>query len=73
MRHYGEEKRNSYWPGTQIDTASSSRNRNYASGPNSTKTADAKQAYQDFFNTWKDADPNLLQLLQAKTELSALK
>ncbi len=36
-------------------------------------TAGAKQAYHDFFNTWKDADPTLPQLAQAKTEFSALK
>jgi serine/threonine protein kinase/tetratricopeptide (TPR) repeat protein len=36
-------------------------------------TAGAKQAYHDFFNTWKDADPNLPQLAQAKSEFSALK
>jgi hypothetical protein len=36
-------------------------------------TASAKQAYHDFFNTWKDADPNLPQLAQAKAEFSALK
>jgi hypothetical protein len=36
-------------------------------------TAGAKQAYHDFFNTWKNADPNLPQLAQAKAELSALK
>ncbi len=36
-------------------------------------TTDAKQAYHDFFNTWKDADPNLPQLAQAKVEFSALK
>ncbi len=36
-------------------------------------TAGAKQAYHDFFTTWKDADPNLPQLTQAKAEFSALK
>jgi eukaryotic-like serine/threonine-protein kinase len=36
-------------------------------------TAAAKQAYQDFFNTWKNADPDLPQLVQAKAEFSALK
>ena len=36
-------------------------------------TAGAKQAYHDFFNTWKDADPDLPQLAQAKMEFSALK
>ena len=35
--------------------------------------AGAKQAYHDFFNTWKDADPTLPQLAQAKAEFSALK
>ncbi len=30
--------------------------------------AAAKQAYQDFFQTWKDADPDLPQLVQAKAE-----
>jgi eukaryotic-like serine/threonine-protein kinase len=36
-------------------------------------TAGAKRAYHDFFNTWKDADPDLPQLAQAKAEFSALK
>jgi eukaryotic-like serine/threonine-protein kinase len=36
-------------------------------------TAGAKQAYHDFFNTWKDADPSLPQLAQAKAEFAALK
>jgi tetratricopeptide (TPR) repeat protein len=36
-------------------------------------TAEAKQAYHDFFNTWKDADPGLPQLAQAKAEFAALK
>ena len=36
-------------------------------------TAAAKQAYHDFFTTWKDADPDLPQLTQAKAEFSALK
>jgi hypothetical protein len=36
-------------------------------------TAGAKQAYHDFFTTWKDADPDLPQLVQAKAEFSALK
>jgi hypothetical protein len=36
-------------------------------------TSGAMQAYHDFFNTWKDADPTLPQLVQAKAEFSALK
>ena len=36
-------------------------------------TAGAKQAYRDLFTTWKDADPDLPQLVQAKAEFSALK
>jgi serine/threonine protein kinase/Tfp pilus assembly protein PilF len=36
-------------------------------------TAAAKQAYHDLFTTWKDADPDLPQLNQAKAEFSALK
>ena len=35
------------------------------------KTA-AKQAYHDFFNTWKDADPDLPQLAKAKAEFAGL-
>ena len=31
------------------------------------------QAYHDFFNTWKDADPDLPQLAQAKAEFAALR
>jgi len=36
-------------------------------------TAGAKQAYRDLFTTWKDADPDLPQLVQAKAEFAALK
>jgi eukaryotic-like serine/threonine-protein kinase len=36
-------------------------------------TAAAKQAYHDFFTTWKDADADLPQLAQAKAEFSAMK
>jgi eukaryotic-like serine/threonine-protein kinase len=36
-------------------------------------TAGAKQAYHNFFTSWKDADPDLPQLVQAKAEFSALK
>ena len=33
--------------------------------------ANAKKAYQDFFVTWKDADPGLPMLVAAKKELAA--
>ncbi len=36
-------------------------------------TAGAKQTYHDLFTTWKDADPDLPQFIQAKAEFSALK
>ena len=32
----------------------------------------SRQAYDEFFTTWKDADPNLLMLRQAKTEYQKL-
>ena len=35
-------------------------------------TADAKKAYEEFFNRWKDADPDLPILRQARTEYSKL-
>ncbi len=35
-------------------------------------TASAKSAYQDFFAAWKDADPDLLILKQAKAEYGKL-
>ena len=35
--------------------------------------AKAKAAYQDFFQLWKDADPNIPILKQAKTEYANLK
>jgi eukaryotic-like serine/threonine-protein kinase len=35
-------------------------------------TAKAKAAYQDFFNAWKDADPDVPILKEAKTEASKL-
>jgi hypothetical protein len=34
--------------------------------------AKAKAAYQEFLNLWKDADPDLPVLLQAKAEYSKL-
>jgi serine/threonine protein kinase/Tfp pilus assembly protein PilF len=36
-------------------------------------TAKAKGAYQDFFALWKDADPDIPILIQAKTEYAKLK
>jgi tetratricopeptide (TPR) repeat protein len=35
-------------------------------------TAKAKVAYQDFFNLWKDADPDIPILMQAKAEYAKL-
>jgi len=35
-------------------------------------TAKAKAAYQDFFNIWKDADPDIPVLRQAKEEYAKL-
>jgi len=34
--------------------------------------AGAKTAYQDFFASWKDADPDIPVLLQAKSEYAKL-
>ena len=36
-------------------------------------TAKARSAYQDFFSLWKDADPDVRMLQQAKTEYAKLK
>ena len=35
-------------------------------------TAKARHAYQDFFATWKDADPDIPVLLAAKSEYAKL-
>jgi eukaryotic-like serine/threonine-protein kinase len=35
-------------------------------------TAKAKKAYQDFLTLWKDADPDLAPLIQARKEYAAL-
>jgi eukaryotic-like serine/threonine-protein kinase len=35
-------------------------------------TAKAKAAYQDFFNVWKDADPDIPILKEAKAEYAKL-
>jgi hypothetical protein len=35
-------------------------------------TAKAKAAYRDFFNIWKDADPDIPFLKQAKAEYAKL-
>jgi eukaryotic-like serine/threonine-protein kinase len=35
-------------------------------------TAKAKSAYQDFFALWKDADPDIPNLKQAKAEYGKL-
>jgi hypothetical protein len=36
-------------------------------------TAKAKKAFQDFFELWKDADPDLPILQQAKAEYAELR
>ena len=36
-------------------------------------TAQAKAAYQDFLTLWKDADPDIPILKQAKTEYAKLR
>jgi hypothetical protein len=36
-------------------------------------TAKARQAYQDFLTLWKDADPGIPTLQQAKTEYAHLR
>jgi hypothetical protein len=36
-------------------------------------TAKSKAAYQDFLKLWKDADPNITILKDAKTEFGKLK
>ena len=36
-------------------------------------TAQARAAYQDFLTLWKDADPDILILQQAKPEYAKLK
>ncbi len=36
-------------------------------------TAKARAAYQDFLTLWKDADPDIPILKQAKTEFTKLK
>jgi hypothetical protein len=36
-------------------------------------TAAARKSYQDFFAMWKDADPDLPVLVQAKKEYEQLK
>jgi eukaryotic-like serine/threonine-protein kinase len=37
------------------------------------ETAKARAAYQDFFAVWKDADPDIPVLKQAKTEYAKLR
>jgi hypothetical protein len=37
------------------------------------ETTQARAAYQDFFTLWKDADPDIPVLQQAKTEAAALR
>jgi hypothetical protein len=36
-------------------------------------SAKAKDAYKDFFALWKDADPDISLLAQAKAEFAVLK
>jgi hypothetical protein len=36
-------------------------------------TAKARAAYQDFFTLWKDADPDITILKEAKAEYGTLK
>jgi hypothetical protein len=35
-------------------------------------TAKSKKAYQNFLTLWKDADPDLVPLIQARKEYAAL-
>jgi hypothetical protein len=39
----------------------------------SNESAKAKAAYQDFFNLWKDADPDIPILKDAKAEFAKMK
>lgn len=41
--------------------------------PASANTAKARAAYQDFLTLWKDADPDIPILQQAKAEYAKLK
>ena len=40
--------------------------------PRADTLAQARAAYQDFFNLWKDADPDIPILKQAKAEYAKL-
>jgi hypothetical protein len=37
------------------------------------ETAKARKAFQDFFQLWKDADPGIPVLLQARAEYAQLR
>ena len=62
------------WPGVVINEpigalAHLGLARSYAQ---SGDTAKSRTAYNDFFTLWKDADPNIPVLLQAKSEFAKL-
>jgi tetratricopeptide (TPR) repeat protein len=53
-------------------TGDSPTNRGSQPVPQADALAKARAAYQDFFNLWKDADPDIPILKQAKTEYARL-
>src|SRR5258708_8834134 len=64
LDHRGALAVSELYPLAQLNLA-----RAYALQGNSTK---ARTAYQDFFALWKDADPEVPVLLQAKSEYAKL-
>jgi eukaryotic-like serine/threonine-protein kinase len=65
LDHRGVDARNIEYPLAQMNLARARA----LSGD----TAGAKTAYQDFFAIWKDADPDIPILLEAKSEYAKLK
>jgi len=62
------------WPGVVLDEpigalAHLGLARSYALAGD---TAKSRAAYNDFFTLWKDADPNIPVLVQAKSEYAKL-
>jgi predicted Zn-dependent protease len=64
LGHRGWQNREMFAPLAKLDLA-----RAYAAGEDREKS---RKAYEDFFATWKEADPDIPILKQAKAEYSKL-
>lgn len=65
LDHRGQGSLSTLWPLAHLTLARASALQG--------DTAQARKSYQDFFTLWKDADPDIPILIEAKTEFEKLK